>query len=187
MRATLKYRIERTRTIHTGRVFSLVEKAVRYSDGHRSRLDILEHPGAVAMVPILPDGQILLIRQIRVATGGTLFEIPAGTREAGEPPSTTARRELIEETGYAAGTLRRIGGFFPAPGFCSEFIHLYLATDLKPARGIPDADERIEVVPVSRLRARTMIRSGLIRDAKSLIGLNAILKNPSGRETMVRS
>lgn len=177
----MRFTIERSRTLHRGRVYTLVNRDVRYDDGGRSSLDIIEHPGAVAIVPLLPDRQVLLIRQIRVAAGGVLLEIPAGTREPGEAPGATARRELIEETGFRAGRLRKIAAFFPAPGFCSEFIHVYAADRLTPAQGAQDPDERIRVHPVPLSRIPQMIESGRICDAKSIIGLRIVLSEQKNR------
>jgi ADP-ribose pyrophosphatase len=157
--------------VHRGRVFDVTVKDVRWTGGTRSRLDIIEHPGAVAIYPLLPDGRVALIRQVRIAAGGALYELPAGTREPRESPSRTARRELIEEIGYRARRIRKIAEFYTAPGFCTEFLRVYLATELSRAEGTPDTDERIRVVPVPRPEAMRMTLDGRIRDAKSIIGI----------------
>ena len=165
------YRIVRSRTVHHGPVFDVTVNEVRLRDGTRTRVDIVEHPGAVALVPLLADGRVLLIHQLRVPARRRLYELPAGTHEPGESPATTARRELREETGYRARRVRRIAEFYTAPGFCTELLRVYLATGLTPAPAEPDEDERIRVVPTSLSKALRMIREGQIRDAKSILGL----------------
>lgn len=167
------FSVERSRTVHRGRVFDLTVKDVRLPGGVRATIDVVEHPGAVAIVPLLPRGKVLLVHQLRVPAGRRLYELPAGTLEPGERPSATARRELTEETGYRARRLRKIAEFYSAPGFCTEFLRIYAATGLTPATGTPDEDEQIRVVPVLLHEAVRMARDGRIRDAKSIIGLLA--------------
>ena len=132
---------------------------------------LIEHPGAVAIVPILDNGEVLLIRQYRLAVDQYLLEIPAGTMEPDEDPRRCAERELQEEAGYFPGELIELGGFFVAPGLTSEYIHLYLARDLRPASLAQDQDEIIEVISMSLTRALNGIKSGEIQDAKTIIGL----------------
>jgi ADP-ribose pyrophosphatase len=142
--------------------------------------EIVGHPGAVAIVAIDSDERVLLVRQFRVAAGTALLEIPAGTLDvdaatgAVEDPAVAAARELEEETGFRAGTWERLGSFWTAPGFATELMHLFLATDLRPAdadRIGPDEDERLELVRLPVDEAIAAVDRGDIADAKSLVGL----------------
>ena len=129
----------------TTRKFSVHTDKLRFKDGMEISRDIVSHPGAVAIIAEDEFGDWLMIKQYRHSTGRILLEIPAGTREAGEPADLTAARELREETGYSAKSLTRIGGAWMAPGWCTELLHGYLATDLRPSRLAPDEDENITV------------------------------------------
>jgi ADP-ribose pyrophosphatase len=143
---------------------------VERSDGHRTAREIVEHPGAVAMLAW--DGERLaMVRQWRHATGQVLLEIPAGTLEPGEPPEETARRELAEEVGLAATTWVAGPRFYTAPGFCTELMHLYLATGLTDATAEADADELIEPSWLSLEDARAAVDDGRIADAKTIVGI----------------
>lgn len=157
--------------IYTGRVFRLESDVVQLPDGQRMVRDIVRHPGAVAIVPIDHDGKIVMVRQYRYAAGRTLLEIPAGTLEPGEDPDECAVRELQEETGYRPGQMRKIGGIYVAPSYDTEFIHLYLATDLSEAKLEGDNDEFIEVVRLTWDEALAQIRSGAIADGKTISGV----------------
>ncbi len=157
--------------LFTGRVFDVVREEIELASGLRQDLAIVRHPGAVGVVAMQPDGQVLLVRQYRHAVGRELLEIPAGRLEPGEEPRKAALRELEEETGYRAQSLEPLGSFFPAPGFCSEELHLFLARDLGwagPERAAHDADEELATVQLP-------LREALERcsvDAKSWIGLS---------------
>ena len=137
------------------------------------------HPGAVAIVAVDADDQVLLVRQYRNPAGRVLLEVPAGTLDRGpdgsiEDPALAARRELEEETGYRAGTWRLLSRFFTAPGFTTEQMTLYLATDLRPADGDrlgPDEDERLHLVRLPWRDAVAAAERGEIEDAKSIVGL----------------
>jgi ADP-ribose pyrophosphatase len=122
-------------------------------------------------MPFIPPDEVVLIRQFRYCAGKVLWEIPAGTLEDGETPLECAGRELIEETGYRAGKLEPMGGFFTAPGFCTEFLHLFLATELEPCASAPEADELITVHKVPLKEALGKIDEGEIVDAKTIVGL----------------
>lgn len=134
-----------------GRVFRVLEESVRLPSGLRQDLAVVEHPGAVAIAARLDDGRLLLVRQYRHAVGEWLIEVPAGRLEAGEAPLEGARRELEEETGHRARDWRTLATFFPAPGFCSERITLFLATGLETVDSArpKDADEEFELVRLS--------------------------------------
>lgn len=165
--------------LRQSRILEFRVDTVEAADGHRSTRDIAAHPGGVCVVAIDPDDRVLFVRQWRHATGGALLEIPAGTLDR-EPDGSieghagAAARELEEETGSRAGSWRYLGGFYTAPGFTSELMHLYLATDIVPADegGLgPDEDERLELRPIPFAEAVAMAERGEIRDAKSMIGL----------------
>ena len=143
---------------------------VERSDGHRTRREIVEHPGAVAILA-WDGGRLAMVRQWRHATGQALLEIPAGTLEPDEPPAETARRELAEECGLAAASWQEGPRFYTAPGFCTEVMHLYLATDLADAPGEADADEQLEASWMTLDDALRAIDDGRIVDAKSLVAI----------------
>jgi ADP-ribose pyrophosphatase len=163
--------ILRTEEIYNGRVINVALHEVRLPDGTTARRELVRHPGAVAMVALLPRRKVLLVRQYRIAAGQVLSEIPAGTLRPGEPPEQCAIRELQEETGYRPGNLESLGGFYVAPGYTTEYIHLFLATSLTEARLDGDSDEFIEVQPVSLRVALAMIERGDIVDGKTITGL----------------
>ncbi len=160
--------------VYAGRVVRLRVDAVRLEpDGVPARREVIDHPGAVALVPVTRDRRVLLVRQYRYAAGQELLEIPAGTLEAGEEPETCARRELAEETGSKAATLELLASLFTSPGFCSERIHLFLAR-LEDGPGgdlDPDEDERLELVAMPFAEALAEALAGRIHDAKSVAGL----------------
>ena len=154
-----------------GKLLTLRVDLVRTPDGRESRREIVEHPGAVAVVPLLPDGRVILIRQYRRPTGQALLEIPAGTREPDEDAPACAHRELIEEIGYRAGRLERLGGFYTSPGFCTEYMDVFVATDLHPVEG-EDAAEFEEAMEIIRPEeAAGLLASGSPIDAKTLAAL----------------
>jgi ADP-ribose pyrophosphatase len=175
----LRERLISTEVLHRGRVLEFRIDRIETPDGHPSTREIAGHPGGVAILAIDPDGEVLLVRQWRHAIGQALLEIPAGTldRDADgsvEDHAEAARRELEEETGYRAGSWRYLGGFYTAPGFTNELMHLYLATGLTSAhdgRLQPDEDERLELYPIPFTEALALAQHGQLRDAKSLVGI----------------
>ena len=144
---------------------------VQLPNGAEIVLDIVEHPGAAAIVPFVSDREILLIRQYRHAVGGFLTEVPAGKIDPGESPRETAGRELQEEVGQRAGRLEELGWIWTSPGFAREKIHLYAAFDLAAVDARPEDDEVIEVIPTPLEDALEMIWRGKLTDAKSAIAL----------------
>jgi ADP-ribose pyrophosphatase len=172
-------RLIESEVLRQGRILEFRIDTVESADGHRSTRDIAGHPGGVCVVAIDAKDRVLLVRQWRHAIGAALLEIPAGTldREADgsiEEHASAAARELEEETGSRAGTWRYLGGFYTAPGFTNELMHLYLATDLAAAGddGLhPDEDERLELRPIPFTEAVGMAERGEIADAKSIVGL----------------
>ena len=160
------------RAVYEGRIVTVYEDHMRLDGGREQMWTTIQHPGAVVMVPVDSDGNILLVRQPRPSARDVLLELPAGTREEGEEPVVTARRELQEEIAHDPGVMMPLGGFYSAPGFCDEFLRLFLATDLSPIEGVePDADEEITVVATPPAAVPDLIRCGEIRDAKSIAGL----------------
>ncbi len=157
--------------IYEGRVISLRVDDIEVKSGLNVRREVVDHPGAVVILPIDADGRILWVRQYRYAAARALLELPAGTLEKGETPEATARRELVEETGFAAAAWQSLGGFFSAPGFCTEYLHAFAASDLTPEHADGDEDEDIEVVPLTLDESLARLDAGEIEDAKSLAAL----------------
>ena len=141
------------------------------ADGTAHAREIVRHPGAVTILPLLDDGRVCLVENYRAAVGRRLLELPAGTLEPGEPPDETARRELAEETGYRAGRLQRLAEFYMSPGNLDERMVLYLATELTPGPMALDAGEDLRPRLLAWPEAMAMVREGRIEDAKSLVGL----------------
>jgi ADP-ribose pyrophosphatase len=162
--------------VFEGRVISLRVDEIEFAPGKNVRREVVSHPGAVVIVPVDAEGRILWVRQPRWAAQRNLLELPAGTLEPGEEPEATARRELVEEVGVAATEWRRLGGFFSAPGFCSEYLHCYLATGLHADYADGDEDEDIEVVPLTLEESWALIDAGELEDAKSLSGMLLYLR-----------
>lgn len=165
--------------IYQGKVVSLRVDSLKLPSGRISRREIVEHAPCVGIVALDPQGNVLLVRQMREAVGKELLEIPAGKLEPGENPSKCLERELQEETGYSAGKLESLGGFYTSPGFCSEYIHLYLASELRPSGRGPNPDEISEIVRIPLKQIPELISSGKVYDAKSVAGLLRLLtKSP---------
>jgi ADP-ribose pyrophosphatase len=161
---------------YTGRVISLDVDEVRFPDGSVGSLEMVRHPGASAVVPMLSspdddDPEVLLIRQYRYAAEGYLYEIPAGRLDPGESPAQCAGRELTEETGYVADRVEHLFTMYTTPGFTDEKIHLFLATGLTAGEAHREADEFLDLVPMRLSRALSMCQQGEIQDAKTALGL----------------
>jgi ADP-ribose pyrophosphatase len=166
-----KIRILSSRTIYQGRVVRLDVDRVVEPSGMEVEREIVRHPGAAVLLPVTVDGRVVLIRQFRYAAGETLLEVPAGTIDPGETPEETARRELVEETGYHAGRLEKLAEFFPSPGILAERMHLFLATELEKREASPDADESLELVELPFERALALEPGKDVRDAKTIVAL----------------
>jgi ADP-ribose pyrophosphatase len=162
--------------VYDGKLFKVVREVVRLPDGRERPREIVVHPGAVALVPVDQEGRVVLVRQYRRAADRVLLEIPAGTREPDEDAEACALRELREETGLQAGHIERLGGFYSAPGFCTEFLDCYLLTDLKDNPASGDEDENIEIERLTADEALEAILGGQICDAKSICGIMLWLK-----------
>ncbi len=158
-------------TVFEGRLYDVRLDTLRAPEGHTFRREMVYHPGAVCMVPLDADGRLLLVEQYRQGARTRLLEIPAGTLEPGEDPGETAAREMREEVGMRAGRVEPLGGFWIAPSWATEYLHLYLCTELTPDPLPGDEDEDIEVVRLSREEALAAIDEGRIIDAKSIAGI----------------
>lgn len=160
-----------SKLLHKGRHFNFKTDEIQLPCGKTTTRDIVDHPGAVAIVPILDDGRILLVKQYRYTTGKELLEIPAGTLEKGEAPDNCARRELKEETGYTAGSMKKILAMYMAPGYSNEVIHLYFATALKASESHAEEDEDIFLEVYSADELIDGIEKNIIEDAKTIAGV----------------
>jgi ADP-ribose pyrophosphatase len=167
----MSYELLNSEVLYPGRAFTIRRDQIRLPNGQTTKLDIVEHIGSVVIIPVDAGGNILFVRQYRHATGLSLLELPAGTLEENEQPDVCARREIREETGMAARKMVEIGSFYLAPGYSTEYMHVYLATELYPAPLEADADEflQLEAIPVDQVLE--MSRQGKLPDAKSLAAL----------------
>lgn len=176
---------------YTGRVISIDVDEVRFPDGSTGRLEMVRHPGASAIVPVLEGGAdiasipsdplVLLMRQYRYAAEGYLYEVPAGKLDAGEAPEMCAHRELQEETGYTAERVEHLTMMYTTPGFTDEKIHLYMATGLTAGEAHREADEFMEPHPMRLSDAMRMIERGELNDAKSALALLLTQKRLNAR------
>jgi ADP-ribose pyrophosphatase len=166
-----KAKLLSSRVVYAGKVFSVRRDRVAEPGGVVASRDIVVHPGSVVILPVFSDGKILLVRQYRHAAGSFLWELVAGRVDAGETPAAGAHRELAEETGYAARRLRKLLEVFPSPGFVSERMWIFLAMELTLGTARPEKDERITPRRFSLAAAESMIRRGVLRDAKSITAI----------------
>jgi len=164
-------KVHKITNLYNGKIFDVVLEKVTLPNGAIKDREIVRHPGAAAMVPLLDDGKVVLIRQYRHAVGEFLWEIPAGTLEPDEEAIECARRELVEETGYEASSLDKLAQILPAPGYTDERIHIFLATGLTPAEQKLEDDEVLKAEPKPFETALEMIAKGKIQDAKTIAGL----------------
>jgi ADP-ribose pyrophosphatase len=167
---------------YTGRVITVRVDQVRLPDGRKAELEILEHRGSAVMVPVDADGGIWFVRQYRHAAGRSLLELPAGSLEPGEEPAACADRELREEIGRSADSIVRIGGFYLAPGYATEFMHVFLATSLHPDPLPGDEDEDLSPEKHTIAEVKEMLESGSLEDAKTVAALALALRRLPGTE-----
>ncbi|HSP56641.1 MAG TPA: NUDIX hydrolase [Dehalococcoidia bacterium] len=167
----LPERVLESRRLYDGRIMSLRVDAVLMPNGREATREIVEHAPVVAVVPVDENGDVVMVRQFRLATGDVMLEIPAGLVDEGEEIESAAQRELQEEIGYRAGHLERLSGFFVSPGFCTEFIHVFLALGLEDSDLDGDEDEDIVVERLPLAEAVRLVEEGAIRDAKSIVGI----------------
>jgi len=154
--------------VYKGRLISLVNREVLLPNGHRSRLEVIKHPGAVLIIPFLSADKVILLRQYRPVINKYLYELPAGTLKSKEMPFSCAKRELIEETGFSAGRITRLGYLYPVPGYSTEKIVVFKAQDLKPEQGVADKDEIIEIFVFTKAKVKKLLAKGKLVDAKTL-------------------
>jgi ADP-ribose pyrophosphatase len=164
-----------SRKVFKGRLIQVRVDTVRMPDGSEHEREIVEHPGAVAIVPVLPNGDLLLVRQYRHAVRQRTLELPAGTRESDEDPWITALRELREETGYTAGQLTELVHFYVSPGWTNEELIVYLARDIVSGTSETEPDEDLTLETIAPDDAADLIQRGEISDSKSIVGLLAWL------------
>lgn len=160
-----------SRRVYRGKVLSLDVDEVEEPGGVHATREVVRHSGSVAVLAVQDDGRIVLVRQYRYPVDDALWELPAGRRDPGESPEEAAQRELQEEIGHRAGTLRKVAFFYTTPGFCDEAMHVFRASGLEPAKAQGDADERIEVQAFGLDELDRMIESGEIREGKTLVAL----------------
>lgn len=158
-------------SVYRGKVLKIRVDTVALPDGGIAQREIVEHPGAVAMVPLTEDGKVVLVRQFRYPINRVTLEIPAGKLEWGEEPEATCARELAEETCLTAAKLEPMTEIVPTPGYSNERIAIYKATGLSRVEAIADADEFIDVVELPLVEAIAMVKRGEITDAKTIVGL----------------
>jgi len=173
----MPFELLKSEVLMKGRAFAIRRDLLKTPDGRETKFEIIEHGGSVVIIPIDENGKMLLVRQYRHATGGDLLELPAGTLDNGEEPEACAAREIREETGKAAGKLTKLGEFYLAPGYSTEFMVVYLATELSEDPLDADDDEFLSVETVPVTEAIQMAERGEIPDAKSLAAL--FLARPS--------
>lgn len=167
----MKFEVLESEVVFRGRVFDVHRDLIGYPDGRKARVDMVVHEGAVTIVPVDQEGFIWFIRQYRHPAGKILLELPAGVLEKGENPEEGAKREIREEIGMAAGHLQKLGGIYLAPGYSSEYLTIFLATQLSSDPLEADEDEMIEIERIRIVDAFRIAEAGSIEDAKTLAAL----------------
>lgn len=167
----MSFELIHSETLMKGHAFTIRRDTMKTPDGRETKFDIVEHGGSVIIIPVDDDGNLLFVRQYRHAAGMDLLELPAGTRDGDEPFDQCAAREVREETGMEAGTLTYVGSFYLAPGYSTEYMGVFLATDLKPNPLEADADEFLSVEKIPVKQALQMAEHGDMPDAKTLAAL----------------
>lgn len=160
-------------TVYKGKMVDWCCDDVLLPDGGKATREYMDHPGAVGVIPVLPDGRIVLVRQYRYPVEEVTLELPAGKLDKGEDPLGCVQRELQEETGYTSGKITPLLDYWPTPAFANELLHLYVAEQLKDGAMNPDEDEFIEKVEMPLDEALSLCKSGAIKDSKTLVGLMA--------------
>lgn len=167
----MRFKTLKSETVYEGKAFDVRRELLLLPDEKTTLFDIVVHPGAVTLIPIDSLGRVLFVRQYRHAVGKELLELPAGTLNVGEEPEACALREVREETGMSAGKLAKVGEFYLVPGYSTEYMHIYLASDLQvdPLPGDEDEFITVEAIPLDELP--DLVSQGAIHDAKSLAAL----------------
>jgi ADP-ribose pyrophosphatase len=167
----MPFELIRSETLLQGRAFKIRRDTLKTPDGRETKLEIVDHGGSVVIIPIDDENNLLFVRQYRHAAQADLLELPAGTRDEEEPFEECAAREIREETGMRAGSLQKVGEFYLAPGYSTEFMVVFVATDLKEDPLKADDDEFLQVEKIPVKRAFEMATHGKVPDAKSLAAL----------------
>ena len=167
----MKFELLKSEPIYQGRAFNVRRDSLLTPGGLEVKLDIIEHIGAVTILPIDEEGQVWFVRQYRHASGKVLLELPAGTLNPGEAPEACAAREVREEIGMAAGRLQKLGSFYLAPGYSTEYMHVFLALDLRPDPLPSDEDEYLSVEKIPAAHLMEQVAAGEIQDGKTLAAL----------------
>lgn len=170
----MDFKLIKSERLYNGKVFNLVVDQIEYPTGNRAIREVAEHPGGAVVLAVFPDDRIILVKQYRYPLDKFLFELPAGKLNPNEDPMVCASRELTEETGYKAQRWKKLTAIYTSPGFCTEQLHIFLATDLSPAHGGQTLEEgeqslKVEVIPLSS--AIEMIERGEIVDGKTICGI----------------
>jgi ADP-ribose pyrophosphatase len=171
MESIMKFELLKSEITYIGRAFSVRLDHLRTPGGNTVKYDIVQHIGSISIVPVDENGQLYFVRQYRQAAQKELLELPAGTLEEDEPPAVAAAREIREEIGMAAKNIKEIGSFYLAPGYSTELMHVFLATELTHDPLDPDADEYLSVEKMSVAKAFELAENGQLQDAKSLAAL----------------
>jgi len=160
-----------SRQIFNGEILGLLFDKVRLPNGKTASREKITHPGAVGVVPVTDENEILLVRQYRYSVNDTTIEIPAGKLDRDELPESCAKRELAEEVGAIDGKLRLLSSFYTTPGFCDEVLHLFIATGFKISNNSPDEDEFLDIIKIKIETALLWFKEGKIKDSKTIIGI----------------
>jgi ADP-ribose pyrophosphatase len=163
--------MENARTVFRGKLLNVLVKKRRLPGGYLGTFEMIKHPGAALIVPFLSDNRIIMLRQLRPVIDLYIYELPAGTLGKNEPPQACARREIVEETGFSAGRLTRLGAIYPVPGYSTEKIVIYKAEGLKREKRKAEKDEVIRPAVFDKRRVRALFRRGRIVDAKTISAL----------------
>lgn len=164
----MSYKVNKSTLVHSAKYFDVFKEDVTLPSGTQSDRTVVRHPGAVVILPMLSESDILFVKQYRHAVQSSILELPAGALEKGENPLSAAQRELAEEGGYQAEDWISLGTIYPAPGLCDEVQYAFLARGLSPKSLPPDDDEIIEPMPMSLSSTASLIASGEIKDAKTI-------------------
>jgi ADP-ribose pyrophosphatase len=170
----MDFKVVKNERLYNGKVFNLLVDQIEYSSGSRAIREVAEHPGGAVALPMFPDNRIILVRQFRYPMGKFLYELPAGKLDAGEDPAVCAARELAEETGYTAKNLKKLTAIYTSPGFCTEQLHIFLATELsRSGRGqrLEEGERSLTVESFPLSEAIQMIEREEIVDAKTICGI----------------
>jgi len=160
----------RREDIYSGKIFNVFRELIE-REGKRYFVEIVEHPGAVVILPLKRDGKVIMVKQYRYPIRKTIYELPAGTLEENEIPEKCALRELLEETGYRAKKIEYLGSFYASPGYSTEILYAYLAKELYFSKQKLEIDEKITIVDFTLKEIVNMINKGLIRDSKTITTL----------------